>query len=115
MKFNRIRSFSLDEYSSEIELYALTYDDESVKVSAQTPCEAVKLAISAWESNKLLYEDNILPPYTVLYDSQNECWLVKSSYRAINIFGKEAFPTDSYSAIIRKSDGKVLCSWVDSH
>ncbi len=114
--FNRIRGFDISEYSNELQRFSSAPDGEGPVISGvRTPCEAVSLAIKAWKTDELYqYGDKIYPPYTVLYDKQNECWLIRSSYKSINIFGWDAFPTDSYNAIIRESDGEVLCYWTDS-
>lgn len=116
LTFNRIWGFDMSEYDVELERFSPAPDSgESGKTAISTPCEAVSIAIKAWSADDMYkHYDKIQPPYTVYYDKQNECWLVRSSYKSIKIFGWDAFPTDSYNAIIRKSDGEVLCYWTDA-
>lgn len=109
--FNRVYYFDIYEYTQYLEGEADTII-EANKALLCDPCTAISNAKEAWKSPSVegLSEYS---PYHVYFDKQNGCWLVKTSYHCLNIFGKEYFQSKSANAIIRGSDGKVLGSWVN--
>ncbi len=109
--FNRVYYFDIYEYTQYLEGEADTII-EANKALLCDPCTAISNAKEAWKSPSVegLSEYS---PYHVYFDKQNVCWLVKTSYHCLNIFGKEYFQSKSANAIIRGSDGKVLGSWVN--
>lgn len=109
--FNRVYYFDIYEYAQYLESEADTII-EANKALLCDPHTAISNAKEAWKSPSVegLSEYS---PYHVYFDKQNGCWLVKTSYHCLNIFGKEYLQSKSANAIIRGSDGKVLGSWVN--
>ncbi len=109
--FNRVYYFDIYEYAQYLEGEADTII-EANKAILCDPRTAISNAKEAWKSPSVegLSEYS---PYHVYFDKQNGCWLVKTSYHCLNIFGKEFFKSKSANAIIRGSDGKILGSWVN--
>lgn len=109
--FNRVYYFDIYEYAQYLESEA----DNIIEANKALLCDpytAISNAKEAWKSPSVegLSEYS---PYHVYFDKQNECWLVKTSYHCLNVFGKEYLQSKSANAIIRGSDGKVLGSWVN--
>ena len=104
-----------DKFIQEaIEYYELSKASEPMQISTPEYLEKYgnekKLCQSAHEIWRDMYGDDAAfqKPYTVLYDGQNEAWLIKGRLRH-TIFSSERY---AYM-VVNGADGKLMALWAD--
>lgn len=107
--FSDCKSFSIDDYSSDIE-WCSNYEN---MVDFSTPIHgkisAIKSAENAWHESNELYYDIGFCIYSVSYDKKSDCWLVEG--RSLDHFISLGCTNSVIGGIKRaiiKSDGQVL-------
>ena len=96
-------SFILSDYEDQLQAPSFQYDMELGPVLDEET--AIVLAEEQWLK---IYSEHVfdLKPYQVLYDAENEVWLVKGVLPKSQIGGVTYL-------LIQKEDGKVLAIWHD--